>query len=184
VKRLSKQTALWLALAGTTALLPAAALAVGAAADQSARRGNRLLITFEETRVAIQEPPGFGMRQVIVSGVGTFDGFGAATELAAVSQDLTVAPCGAGSNTSTILRRIVVPEQGTLILKSLAHRCPAPFGIHAVGAYEVDGASSTGIFAGAKGRGSDEADIEPPPSGRVLVTISGKLHLVKTGEDG
>jgi hypothetical protein len=140
------------------------------------------LITFEETRVAIQDPPGLGMRQVIVSGVGTFEGFGAATELAAVSQDLTVAPCGAGSNTSTILRRIVVPEQGTLILKSLAHRCPAAFGIHAAGTYEVDGAASTGIFADAQGRGSDEADIEPPPSGRVVVTISGKLRLAKSGD--
>jgi hypothetical protein len=179
VKRLSKQAALWSALAGAAALLPAGALA-GAAADQSSSRGNRLLITFEETRVAIQDPPGLGMRQVIVSGVGTFEGFGAANELAAVSQDLTAAPCGPGSSTSTILRRIVVPDQGTLILKSLAHRCPAPFGIHAVGTYEVDGDSSTGIFAGAEGRGSDEADIEPPPSGRVQVTISGKLHLANS----
>lgn len=168
------------AVAASVIVVAAGALAVAAAADRSGNDGNRLLITFEETRVAIQDPPGLGMRQVIVSGVGTFEGFGAVTELAAVSQDLTVAPCGPGSNTSTILRRIVVPEQGTLILKSLAHRCPAPFGIHAVGRYEVDGASSTGIFAGARGRGSDEAEIAPPPSGRVVVTISGKLHLAKS----
>jgi hypothetical protein len=45
MKRRSKQ-ALWLALAGAAALLPAGALAVGAAADQISSRGNRLLITF------------------------------------------------------------------------------------------------------------------------------------------
>jgi hypothetical protein len=58
-----------------------------------------------------------GIRQVISSGIGTFEGFGAATEIGAVSIDLTVTPCGPGSSTSTIMRRIVVPN-GTLVLKT------------------------------------------------------------------
>jgi hypothetical protein len=172
--------------AGITSVLALAlVVAVGsfsasAGTNRSAHgpHGKRLKIVFDETRLSIHEPPGLGMRQVIASGVGTFEGFGPATEIVAVSQDLTVAPCGVGSNTSTILRRIVVP-QGTLVVKSLAHRCPAPFGILATGRYEIDGASSTGIFAGARGRGSDIIEIEPPPNGPATATLTGKLRLAK-----
>ena len=101
--------------------------------------------------------------------------------LAEVTIDLSVTPCGSGSSTSTILRRVVVP-QGVLVLKSLAHRCPAPFGINVSGRYEVDGDASTGIFASARGRGSDSVETGPPPT-VPIVTISGKLHLAQ-GEDG
>ena len=144
--------------------------------------GNRLQITFVETRLSIQEPPGLGMRQTLLSGTGTFEGFGAATELVAVSIDLSVTPCGAGSSTSTILRRVVVPE-GILVLKSLAHRCPAPFGIKVIGQYVVDGDASTGIFAGARGRGTDTVEVPGPPPAGPIVTISGKLHLAGEGDD-
>ncbi len=169
------------AVVAMVVVVAAGVLAVGAAADRSHNHGKRLQITFEETRLSIQEPPGLGMRQTILSGTGTFAGFGAATELAAVSIDLSVTPCGAGSSTSTILRRVVVP-QGVLVLKSLAHRCPAPFGISVIGRYVVDGDASTGIFAGARGRGSDTVEAPPPP-GAPVVTISGKLHLAKQGDD-
>ncbi len=169
-------------VATVIAAVAAGALAVGAAADRSSTKGNRLQITFTETRLSIQEPPGLGMRQTLLSGIGTFEGFGAATEVAAVSIDLTVTPCGAGSSTSTILRRVVVPE-GVLVLKSLAHRCPAEFGIHVIGQYEVDGDASTGIFAGARGRGADTVETGPPPATPV-VTISGKLHLAGEGDGG
>lgn len=118
-----------------------------------------------------------GIRQVITSGTGILEGFGAATELAAISQDHTLTPCGTGSSSSTILRRIVVPE-GTLVLKTLAHRCPAGGGaIVATGEYQVDGDSSTGVFAGARGKGSETVRIDPPPSGAITATISGKLKL-------
>ena len=164
------------------AAVAAGALAVGAAADRSSTEGNRLQITFTETRLSIQEPPGLGMRQTILSGTGTFEGFGPATELVGVTIDLTVTPCGAGSSTSTILRRVVVPE-GVLVLKSLAHRCPAEFGIRVIGRYEVDGDASTGIFAGARGRGADTLEVPGPPPATPVVTISGKLHLAGEGDD-
>ena len=163
------------AVAASVIVVVAGVLAVGAAADGARSHGNRLQITFEETRLSIQEPPGLGMRQTILSGTGTFEGFGSATELVGVTIDLSVTPCGAGSSTSTILRRVVVPE-GVLVLKSLAHRCPAEFGIRVIGRYEVDGDASTGIFAGARGHGSDTLEIGPPPDGPT-VTISGKLNL-------
>lgn len=169
-------------VAASVMVVAAGALAVGAAADRTDTHGNRLGITFVETRLAIQEPPGLGMRQSILSGTGTFEGFGAATELVAVSIDLSATPCGAGSSTSTILRRVVVP-QGVLVLKSLAHRCPAEFGIKVIGEYEVDGDASTGIFAGARGRGTDIVEATGPPPAGPVVTISGKLHLAGEADD-
>ena len=53
---------------------------------------------------------------------------------------------------------------------------PGRFGIKVIGRYEVDGDASTGIFAGARGHGSDTLEIGPPPDGPT-VTISGKLNL-------
>ena len=135
---------------------------------------NRIGAVFTETRLDILDRPDLGIRQVINQGVGTLDGFGAATEIAAVSQDHTVTPCGPGSSTSTVMRRIVVPE-GTLMLKTLAHRCPTDFGIAVIGQFEVDGVASTGVFAGAWGSGSDTVQVGTV----VTTTISGKLHLVR-----
>lgn len=164
-----------LAMAFVVAAVSAGALAVGAAADRSDGGGKRLRIVFEEARLSTQE--GAGMRQTILNGTGTFKGFGAATEVVAVSIDLTATPCGTGSSTSTILRRIVVPE-GTLVLKTPAHRCPTGGGaILATGEYVVDGTSSTGIFAGARGRGSDTVEIPPPTVGPPVATITGRLDL-------
>jgi hypothetical protein len=150
-------------------------LAYGLAIAQGPpNHANRIGAVFTETRLDILDRPDLGIRQVINQGTGTLDGFGAATEIVAVSYDRTVSPCGFGSDSTTILRRIVVPE-GTLILKTLAHRCPTASGLVALGQFEVDGASSTGVFAGAWGSGSDTVQIGPI----VTATISGKLHLVQ-----
>jgi hypothetical protein len=178
MKTLSMRAMLRVALAGVTAAALASGIAVGAAVEQPPNHANRLEATFEETRLAVTDRADLEIRQVITFGTGTLAGFGAATEIAAVSQDRTVSPCGPGSDTSPVMRRIVVPE-GTLILKTLAHRCPTPSGLIALGEYEVDGAASTGVFANAWGQGSDTVEIEPPPSGAIIATISGKLHLVQ-----
>ena len=55
-------------------------------------------------------------------------------------------------------------------------------GLAVVGEYQVDGASSTGVFAGASGSGSDTSQVAPPPSGLITATISGKLHLAQSGD--
>lgn len=145
----------------------------GAGAGKQPALGNRIEATFTETRLVVTEPAGLGIRQVINSGVGTLEGFGDATEMVAVSIDRTVQPCGPGSDTTTVLRRIVVAD-GTLVLKTSAHRCPTSSGLVVYGEFEVDGASSTGVFAGAWGGGSDTVNIAIPINN---VTISGKLHL-------
>ena len=50
------------------------------------------------------------------------------------------------------------------------------------GDYQVDGASSTGVFAGASGSGSETVDVQPPPTGAVTATLSGKLHLAQSDD--
>jgi hypothetical protein len=157
---------------GMASMIPGGVMARAGAGKEPAR-GNRVEATFTETRLVVTERPELGIRQVINSGVGTLEGFGDATEMVAVSIDRTVEPCGPGSDTTTVLRRIVVAD-GTLVLKTSAHRCPTSSGLIAYGEFEVDGASSTGVFAGAWGGGSDTVDIAMPVNN---VTISGKLHL-------
>ena len=61
---------------------------------------------------------------------------------------------------------------GVLILRELVHICPTDSGPLGTGTWEVDSASSTGIFAGA--RGSGEVTIVIPTS---TATLSGKLNL-------
>jgi hypothetical protein len=174
MKRLSFRAAFRMSVLGVAAVVVAGGI-VGAAAEQP-NHANRFQAAFEETRLAVQDRTAdLGIRQVITSGTGTVDGFGAATEISAVAIDVKVTPCGPGSSTSTILRRIVVQE-GTLVLKTLAHRCPTSTGLVAAGEYDLDGASSTGVFAGASGSGSEIVVIGPPPS-NPIVTISGTLHL-------
>jgi hypothetical protein len=47
----------------------------------------------------------------------------------------------------------------------------------------VGPASSTGVFAGARGKAGETVRIEPPPSGAITATISGKLRLARDGGD-
>jgi hypothetical protein len=74
-----------------------------------------------------------------------------------------------GTNAAT--RRIVL-DRGVLVLRGVAIRCPTESGPDITGTYEVDGLSSTGIFAGARGTGSDTVDTRSHTS-----TLSGKLKL-------
>jgi hypothetical protein len=179
MKKVSRRAALRASLIGVAAVVISGGI-VGAAAE-TPNHANRLKATFTEARLAVQDRTAdLGIRQVIARGTGTVEGFGAATEIAAVSIDTAVTPCGPGSSTSTIMRRIVV-ARGTLVLKTLAHRCPAPVGLVATGEYQVDGAASTGVFAGAWGMGN-ETDQIPPPPGSPIVTLSGKLHLAQSGD--
>ena len=181
MKKVSMRTTLRITLVTIAAVVVGCGIVVGAAAEQP-NHANRLEATFDVTRLAIADHAAdLGIRQVIASGTGTLEGFGPATEIVAVSIDLTVTPCGPGSNTTTILRRIVVRE-GTLVVKTLAHQCPTSTGLAVVGEYQVDGASSTGVFAGASGSGSDTSQVAPPPSGLITATISGKLHLAQSGD--
>ena len=88
-----------------------------------------------------------------------------------VTQDRTVHPCGAGSWTNAGIRRIAL-DGGVLVLRGLVHICQTASGPIGAGTWEVDGASSTGIFAGARGSGDDRIVIATATS-----TLSGTLNL-------
>jgi hypothetical protein len=161
------------AVAASVIALAAGAVAVGAAAGPR-NDGNRLEATFEEVRIATHDRSAdLGILQAINSGAGTVEGFGDATEILAVSQDRTVTPCGPGSRSNATIRRVVVAA-GTLVLQGAGITCPTatPGELLVTNTFVVDGASSTGIFAGARGTGTDTVLL---PSR--TVSLKGKLHL-------
>jgi hypothetical protein len=142
------------------------------AASGASSEGNRFEATFVETNVSITNRiADLGIFQLINTGTGTVEGFGAATVVLAISQDRSVEPCGAGSWTNAGTRRIVLAA-GVLMLRELAYVCQTASGPIATGTWTVDGASSTGVFAGA--RGSGEATVHLPTR---TGTYSGKLKL-------
>jgi hypothetical protein len=167
--------ALRLALLAAALVTLASALALQAAASPP-NHANRLEATFSETNVSVTNRiADLGVFQLINTGTGTVEGFGDATMVLAMSQDRSVQPCGPGSWTNAGTRRIVVAS-GVLILRSLAYVCQTADGPKAIETWTVDGASSTGVFAGARGSGEGTVDITTRAS-----TLSGRLKLA--GED-
>jgi hypothetical protein len=143
-----------------------------AQADEPPNHANRLEATFTETNVSItNRVPDLGVFQLINTGTGTVEGFGSATLMLSATQDRSVHPCGPISSTNAAIRRIVLAA-GVLVLRELVHICPTDSGPLGTGAWEVDGASSTGIFAGA--RGSGVVTIVIPTN---TATLAGRLNL-------
>src|SRR5262245_15562132 len=144
-----------------------------AQADEPPNHANRLEATFTESNASITNRiADLGVFQLINTGTGTVDGLGSATLVLSATQDRTVHPCGTGSWTNAAVRRIVLAD-GVLVLRELVHICQTGSGPRGTGTWEVDGASSTGIFAEA--RGSGDVTIVIPTS---TATLSGKLNLV------
>ena len=112
-----------------------------------------------------------GIVQLINTASGTVDGFGPATAVLAMSQDRTVEPCGPGSWTNAGTRRIVL-GRGVLVLHEVAEVCETEIGLVARGTWTVDGASSSGAFAGASGSGRTAVYLPARQS-----TLTGKLML-------
>lgn len=128
--------------------------------------------TFTETNTsATNRVADLGIFQLINTATGTVDGYGSATVMLAMSQDRSVEPCGPGSWTNAGIRRIVLGD-GVLILHEVAEVCDTEIGLVARGTWTVDGASSTGVFAGASGSGRDAVYLPARQS-----TLTGKLKL-------
>jgi hypothetical protein len=162
-----------LALLAAALITLASALALQAAASPP-NHANRLEATFSETTVSVTNRiADLGIFQIVNTGTGAVEGLGDATMMASVTQDRTVQPCGPGSWTSVGIRRIVL-DGGVLVLHSLVHICQTDSGPIGTGTWEVDGASSTGIFAGARGSGDDHIDVTARVS-----TLSGRLNLAE-----
>jgi hypothetical protein len=153
-------------------MLAAIASVVALAAAAEPGDGNRLEASFAETNLSVtNRVSDLGVFQLINTGSGTLDGYGAATMIVDVTQDRTVHPCGAGSWTNAGIRRITVAA-GVLVLRELAYVCPTPSGLVGTSTWTVDGPSSTGVFAEARGDGTETIDLTTHTS-----TLSGKLHL-------
>ena len=149
----------------------ASAFALQAAAGPP-NHANRFEATFAETTVSVTNRiADLGIFQLINTGTGTVAGFGDATLMLSVTQDRTVHPCGEGSWTNAAIRRIVLAD-GVLVLRELVHICQTDSGPIGAGKWKVDGLSSTGIFAGARGGGDDRIVLATRTS-----TLSGSLKL-------
>ena len=106
---------------------------------------------FQESNVSVTNRiADLGLFQLMNTGTGTVEGFGPATMVLAMSQDRSVTPCGPGSWTNAGIRRIVVAA-GVLILRANALRLPDRCRSGRDEHWQVDGDSSTGVFAGARG---------------------------------
>jgi hypothetical protein len=165
--------------AGRLSLLAAAIVTLASALALQAAAGppnhaNRLEATFAETNVSVTNRiPDLGIFQLINTGTGTVEDLGDATVTVSVTQDRTVHPCGEGSWTNAGIRRIVL-DGGALVVRELVYVCQTASGPIGTGTWEVDGASSTGIFAGARGSGDDRIVLASRTS-----TLSGSLNLAE-----
>jgi hypothetical protein len=162
---------LLLLAAATVALVSGVALG---SASGAANDSKRFEARFQETNVVVTNRiADLGMFQLINTGIGTVEGFGPATMVLAMSQDRSVTPCGPGSWTNAGIRRIVVAA-GVLILRSTAYVCQTAAGPVATARWRVDGAASTGVFAGARGSGEETVHIPTASS-----SLTGKLKLAR-----
>jgi hypothetical protein len=170
---MKKTTRMPLLFSVTIVLASGLALHAGAAPPNHA---NRFEASFTENSVSITNRiADLGTFQLINTGGGRIEGFGTATVVVGITQDRSVTPCGPGSWTNAATRRIVI-DGGVLVLSELSIRCPTASGPDITGTYEVDGLSSTGIFADARGSGEVTANTVTHIS-----TLSGTLKLAGSG---
>src|SRR5712691_3124633 len=160
-------------LAASLAIVGAFATALVAYATAGPpNHANRFEASFHETvQVVTNHVADYGIVQVILTGSGTLEGFGAATEVGGVTTDNSFQPCGVGSESAAVTRRIITAE-GTLAIRESNETCVTAAGRVATGAFEVDGLFSTGVFTGATGSGTVLNVLTPH-----TLTLSGKLNL-------
>jgi len=163
------------ALGVVAAALVSAGALVAYATASSPNQGNQLEARYT-TSIAVlnNQIATYGIVQAIATGSGTLEGFGPVTVTTGVTQDRTVTTCGPGSSVDQAATRIATAD-ATLILRVSGTRCLDPFGTPIIrGTFVVDGAASSGIFAGASGDGDLINTIGPTSN---TVTLSGKLKL-------
>jgi hypothetical protein len=166
---MKKARRFWLLVIALVAVTSSFALHAAAGAQTD---GNRLEASFTESAASITNRiADLGVFQIINTGTGTLEGFGPATMVLGVTQDRSVQPCGPGSWTNAAIRRITVAA-GTLVIRELAYVCQTASGPVATSTWTVDGASSTGAFADARGSGEGSVDLTTRTA-----TLSGKLKL-------
>jgi len=140
--------------------------------------GTRLQATFTE-RPPLSRTADCATRpkicQAVLKGSGSLKGFGPATEIVGLTEDHAVTPCGVGSESEAHTRRIQTTG-GVLALRAVGVKCPTAAGFRVTARYQVDGAASTGMFAGAHGHGRDTVNLAIGSPNRVTITGSLRLH--------
>ena len=147
--------------------------AAGLTAAAGPADDGRLEATFTDSAVSVT--PGQGMVELILTGTGTVEGFGAATDVVGVVEDFAASPCGPGGASNSSQSRTVL-HGGVLELSSDGMNCVTASGAQVTGTYRVDGRASTGIFAGARGTGHFTVDVATGQD-----TLSGTLILNSPG---
>jgi hypothetical protein len=75
-----------------------------------------------------------------------------------ITADGNQPPCGTSSQWVNRIVRTIHTKKGVLVLHEAGLQCPHPgFGFRVDAIWSVDSADSTGVFAGAHGRGNDTA---------------------------
>jgi hypothetical protein len=91
-------------------------------------------------------------------GTGTLAPYGKVTFTTVITADGNQPPCGATSQWVNRIIRTITTSKGKLVLHEAGLQCPRPAGGPEVPAvWAADGVHSTGVFAGARGQGSDIA---------------------------
>lgn len=91
-------------------------------------------------------------------GTGTLTPYGSVTFTTVITADTNQPPCGTGSQWVNRIIRTITTSKGNLVLHEAGLLCPQPGTVAQVKAvWAADGADSTGLFAGARGQGSDTA---------------------------
>jgi len=156
-------------------LCVAAGVAIAVVAYATAgppNHANRFEATFHETvQIVTDHQADYGILQVILTGTGTLEGFGAATEVGGVTADRSFHACGEPSEHAANTRRIITAD-GRLAIRESVQTCITAAGRIATGTFEVDGLFSTGVFAGATGSGTVTNLLGPH-----TLILSGKLNL-------
>jgi len=143
--------------AGVTALVVGATVGIGVATAAAGPSGLHFSAALKVKITAAPSCHG-GICLVHNHGTGRVTHFGAVTFTTTVIADTNQPPCGASSQWVNRITRTIHASQGTLVLHEAGLLCPDPgVGPRVDAVWAVDGADSTGTFAGATGHGTDIA---------------------------
>ncbi|MBV8948822.1 MAG: hypothetical protein JO286_07860 [Solirubrobacterales bacterium] len=99
-----------------------------------------------------------GICKIKNRGTGRMTHFGKVTFTSVITADDNQPPCGTSSQWVNRIIRTIHTSRGILVLHEAGLQCPEPgVGPRVEAVWTVDGAESTGIFAGAQGGGYDIA---------------------------
>ena len=141
------------------AILPAGIVLAACQAAAATATSHTVQVSAKLT-VSQTAPPVCNAGVCVISnhGTGTLTPYGAVTFTTVVTADTNQPPCGAGSQWVNRIIRTITTSKGELVLHEAGLLCPQPnVGPQVKAVWAADGADSTGIFAGARGHGSDTA---------------------------